>query len=371
MKLTKALMATTALTLAGTTAFAGGHMANDMTIVSWGGAYQASQDNAYVQPYLAMNPGVVAVWDESSPEAVAKLRAMNEAGNLTWDLVDVVAADAMRLCDEGLAMEIDHDALLAAAPDGTPASEDFGNLIVSDCFIPQIAYSTTNAYRTDVAAWNGATPDSICALFDLETFPGTRTLQRQPLDNLEWALICDGVAFEDVYDTLETDEGVARALAKLDTIKDSTIWWTSAAESIQSLADGEAVMGSSYNGRFFSAIVEQNQPLAMLWDAQVYDLDGWIIPVGLPEDRLARVLDFVFFATDTQRLADQAKYISYGPARASSAPLVSTHATLGIDMAPHMPTDPANASNAFVQNYEWWADYRDDMDARFQAWLSQ
>ena len=371
MKLTKAMMATTALTLAGTTAFAGGHMANDMTIVSWGGAYQASQDSDYLQPYLATNPDVRASWDESSPEAVAKLRAMDEAGNLTWDLVDVVAADAIRLCDEGLAMEIDHDTLLAAAPDGTSASEDFGDLIVSDCFIPQIAYSTTNAYRTDVTAWNGATPGDICALFDLETFPGTRTLQRVPLDNLEWALICDGVPFVDVYDTLKTTEGQDRAFAKLDTIKDSTIWWTSAAESIQSLADGEAVMGSSYNGRFFSAIVEQNQPLAMLWDAQVYDLDGWIIPTGLPEDRLARVLDFVFFATDTQRLADQSKFISYGPARASSAPLVSTHATLGIEMAPHMPTDPANSSNAFVQNFMWWADYRDDLDARFQAWLAQ
>ncbi|WP_322894295.1 MULTISPECIES: extracellular solute-binding protein [unclassified Yoonia] len=370
MKLTKAMMATTALTLAGTTAFAQ-DMVNDMTIVSWGGAYQSSQDNAYLQPYLAANPGVTAVWDESSNEAVAKMRAMDEAGNLTWDLVDVTAADAMRLCDEGLAMEIDHDELLAAAPDGTSATEDFGDMIISDCFIPQIAYSTTNAYRTDVAAWNGAVPEDICALFDTETFPGTRTLERRPLNNLEWALICDGVAFEDVYDTLETTEGQDRAFAKLDTIKGDTIWWTSAAESIQSIADGEAVMGSSYNGRFFSAIVEQDQPIEMLWDAQVYDLDGWIIPAGLPEERLNRVLDFVFFATDTQRLADQAAYISYGPARMSSAPLVSTHAELGIEMAPHMPTNPENATNSFVQNYEWWADYRDDLDSRFQSWLAQ
>ena len=53
---------------------------------------------------------------------MAKLRAMDEAGNVTWDLVDVVASDAMRLCDEGLAMEIDHDEMLAAAPDGTSAA---------------------------------------------------------------------------------------------------------------------------------------------------------------------------------------------------------------------------------------------------------
>jgi len=130
-------------------------------------------------------------------------------------------------------------------------------------------------------------------------------------------------------------------------------------------------MGSSYNGRWFSAIEEQDQPFEMLWDAQVFDLDGWIIPAGLPDDRLNRVLDFVEYATDTQRLADQAAYISYGPARASSAPLVGDHAELGIPMGPHMPTAPANSENVFVYNYTWWADYRDDLDSKFQAWLAQ
>ena len=38
-------------------------------------------------------------------------------------------------------------------------------------------------------------------------------------------------------------------------------------------------------------------------------------------------------------------------------------------MAPHMPTNPENATNTFLYNYEWWADYRDDLDAKFQAWL--
>jgi putative spermidine/putrescine transport system substrate-binding protein len=104
---------------------------------------------------------------------------------------------------------------------------------------------------------------------------------------------------------------------------------------------------------------------------QVFDMDGWVIPAGLSDEKLARVKDFVFFATDTQRLADQAKWISYGPARNSSAPLVSTHADLGIDMAPHMPTDPANAANTLLYNYEFWADYRDDIDAKFQSWLVQ
>jgi len=347
---------------------AGPAFAEDMTIVSWGGAYSASQLNAYHKPYMEKNPGVNIINDESSAEAVAKLRAMNEANNITWDVVDVVAADAIRLCDEGLAMEIDPDKDLAAAPDGTPASEDFGELLVSSCYIPQIVYSTTFGYRTDKV---DSTPESVCAVFDTEKYPGKRSLEKRPINNVEWALLCDGVAKEDVYSTLETDEGVARAFAKLDTIRDQVVWWSAGAETPQLLADGEIVMGSTYNGRLFALIEEQKQPVAMLWDAQVFDLDGWIIPAGLPEDRKARALDYIKFATDTQRLADQAKYISYGPARKSSAPLVGKHATLGIEMAPHMPTDPENAKNTFLYNYEWWADHRDDLDAKFQAWLAQ
>ena len=82
-------------------------------------------------------------------------------------------------------------------------------------------------------------------------------------------------------------------------------------------------------------------------------------------------MDFLKFATDTQRLADQAKYISYGPARASSAPLVGKLEGTDIEMAPFMPTDPANATNVLHYDYTWWADHRDDLDAKFQAWLAQ
>jgi len=371
MKLHKTLMATTALTVTAAAPAISQEMANSMTLVSWGGAYQESQQKAYVEPYLEMNPDVSATWDESSAEAVAKLRAMDEAGNVTWDLVDVVASDAMRLCDEGLAMEIDHDDVLADAPDGTEASDDFGDLIVSDCFIPQIVYSTTFGYRTDMVPEGVDAPSEICDVFDLETYPGKRALEQRPINNIEWALYCDGVAKEDLYEVMGTDDGVERALAKLDTIKDEVVWWTAGAETPQLLADGEVFMGSTFNGRLFSAIAEQDQPIGMMWDMQAFDLDGWIIPADLPEDRLARVMDFLVFATDTQRLADQAAYISYGPARESSAPLVGQHAELGIEMAPHMPTDPANASNTLIYDYEWWADNRDDLDAKFQSWLSR
>jgi len=255
--------------------------------------------------------------------------------------------------------------MLADGDDGSKASDDFGDMLVSDCYIPQIVYSTTFGYRTDMVPEGADAPDEICDVFDLETYPGKRALEKRPINNMEWALLCDGVAKDEVYDVLATPEGQDKALAKLDTIKDQVIWWSAGADTPQLLADGEIFMGSTYNGRLYSVIEEQDQPVAMMWDAQVFDLDGWIIPTGLSEERLARVKDFVRFATDTQRLADQAKYISYGPARASSAPKVPE------DMKMHMPTDPANAGNTFLYNYEFWADYRDDIDAKFQAWLAQ
>ena len=343
----------------------------ELVVVSWGGAYTASQQKAYHEPYMAANPDIKILNDDSAAEGLAKLRAQTEAGNVTWDLVDMVASDAIIACDEGLAMEINHDELLAPSPDGKPATEDFfeGMLTPGDstCFIPQIVYSTTFGYRTDV--FEGDQPDSIADVFDLEAFPGKRSLEKKPIGNLEWALIADGVDAGDVYEVLSTEEGVNRAFAKLDTIKDSVVWWTKGAQPPQLLADGEVAIASAYNGRLFSAIEEEKQPIAMMWQWQVFDIDGWIIPAE--GKNIDAVKKFLHFATDTQRLADQAKFISYGPTRHSSAPLVGKHAELGIEMGPHMPTAPENAKETLLFNYTWWADNRAELDERFQAWLAQ
>jgi len=360
-----------ALVFAASAVVASTSYATEMTVVSWGGAYQISQQKAYTEPYSAAN-GVNFIWDESSAEAVNKLRLQAESGDISWDVVDVVAADAMRLCDEGLARVIDHDSELAAAPDGTPASVDFGDLVVSECFIPQIVYSTTWGVRNNVEEWNGATPTSVCDVFDTQRFPGKRAILSSAVNNMEWGAYCSrnwNQNPDDMYKLLATEAGQQASLDMWSSIKDDLIFAASAADVPQLLADGEVVMGSTYNGRLFSLIAETgNTTVDILWDAQVFDLDGWIVPAGLPAEREAAAMKFLKFATDTQRLADQSKYISYGPARLSSAPMVGKHAELGIEMAPHMPTDPKNAANMILTDYEFWADYRDDIDAKWEAW---
>ncbi|MDX1709761.1 MAG: ABC transporter substrate-binding protein [Rhodovibrionaceae bacterium] len=336
-----------------------------LTIVSWGGAYTESQVKAYHQPY-SKKTGVEIQNLDQAANGPAGVRAQVEAGNVTWDLVDMLEGPAITLCDEGVIEPIDHDKILAPAPDGTPPSEDFVEGSLSDCFVPQIVYATLFAYNTEVFPEDG--PDTIGDVFNVEKYPGKRSFQKIAAGNLEWALVADGVPVGEVYDVLSTDEGLARAFAKLDEIKDHVIWWEEGAQPPQLLADQEVVIASGYNGRFFNAQVNEGQPFKLIWDGQLFEIDGWVVPKGQLTDL---VKDYLNFATDTQRLADQAKYISYGPARKSSSKLVGKHAELGIDMNPHMPTAPQNFQNPIPKDAEWWADNGDEMNERFNAWLAR
>jgi putative spermidine/putrescine transport system substrate-binding protein len=127
-------------------------------------------------------------------------------------------------------------------------------------------------------------------------------------------------------------------------------------------------MTTGYNGRFFAAEVAEGKPFKEVWDGQVYEYDLFVIPKGSPN--LDNAIEFVKFSTDTQRLADQAKWIAYGPARKSSAPLVGTYSDGKTEMGPYMPTTPENMTNALGSSYEFWVDQDSELNERFNAWLA-
>ena len=355
-------MKKTVILTAAISGLAGAAVAQEVTVMSWGGAYGTSQVEAYNKPFEAESGIKVNMVDADNP--ATPIKAQVEAGNVTVDVADVEYSDAVRLCDEGLLEEIDHS-MLPAAPDGTAAEDDFIEGGLTDCAVANIVWSTVVAYNTESLA---SAPDSIDDFFNLEEFPGKRGLRKDAKANLEMALLADGVPAEEVYAMLETEEGVARAFAKLDTIKDSVVWWEAGAQPPQLLADGEVVMSTAYNGRIFNAAVGEGQPFEILWDYQILDFDLFVIPKGAPN--LDAAMKYIAFSTDTQRLADQAKWISYGPARQSSASLVGMYQDGKTEMAPHMPTAPENMNNALVNDFEFWADYGTELNERFSAWLA-
>ncbi|MEL6784395.1 MAG: extracellular solute-binding protein, partial [Pseudomonadota bacterium] len=221
----------------------------------------------------------------------------------------------------------------------------------------------------DSSKFDGGKPSTIGDFFDTSKFPGKRGMRKAAKANLEMALMADGVPAGEVYEVLATEAGVDRAFKKLDTIKSDIVWWEAGAQPPQLLADGEVSITTAYNGRIFNAAVGENKPFEIVWDGQILDFDLFVIPKGAPNKEAA--LDFIKFSTDTQRLADQAKWISYGPARKSSGPLVGKYQDGKTDMAPQMPTAEANMKNALVNSFEFWADRDTELSERFNAWLNQ
>ncbi|MDX1432657.1 MAG: ABC transporter substrate-binding protein [Gammaproteobacteria bacterium] len=334
------------------------HAAESLTVVSWGGAYTHSQVKAYHEPFEKQTGVEISSVDYNG--GLAQIRAQVETGNVIWDVVDLEMSDAVRGCDDGLLEPIDHS-MLPPSPDGTPATRDFIPGTLAECAVGEIVWSTVIAF--DREKFPEERPWTIRDFFNLEKFPGKRGLRRSPRVNLEWALMADGVPREQVYEVLASEEGVDRAFAVLDTIKDQVIWWEAGAQPPQLLADGEVVVTSAYNGRLYNAIFKERKPFVIIWDGQVWDIDLWGIVKGTPN--LQTALEFVKFSTDTQRLADQAKYISYGPVRRSSMDKVNKR------MKPHLPTSPDNFANALQNDYQWWADNQQEMDERFSAWLAR
>jgi putative spermidine/putrescine transport system substrate-binding protein len=338
--------------------------AESITVTSFGGAFSQSQIEAYQKPFSAKTG--VTVNAEVYNGGLAEVRAQVQAGNVTWDVVDLEKQDLTAACDEGLLEPIDWSTL-PPAPDGTPAEKDFIPGALHECGVATIVWTTIVAY--DETKFPGEKPTKLADFFDVKKFPGMRGISKRPVVALEFALMADGVPPGEVYKTLSTSAGMDRAFKKLDTIKKNLIFWEAGAQPPQMLADGEVVMTTAYNGRIFNAQMQEKKPFVIIWDHHVYNWDFYTIPKGTKNKKTA--MEFLKFATGTQRLADQASWISYGPVRKSSVPLISTFHGTDVKMAPHMPTAPENFKNALETDNEWWADNQDEVNKRYNAWMAK
>lgn len=336
----------------------------EVNVLGWGGAYTASQIEAYHKPFAAKTGIKVNSIDADNP--ATPIKAQVEAKNVSIDVASVEIADAVRLCDEGLVEVIDA-ADLPPAPDGTPAVNDFIEGTLSECMIPTDVFSTVIAF--DASKFPNGAPQTIADFFDPAKFPGKRGMKKGAKATLEMALMADGVPAAEVYAALETPEGVDRAFKKLEAVKKDAVWWEAGSQPPQLLADGEVVMTMAWNGRVFNAAMADNKPFEIIWDGQVFEWEGWVIPKGAPN--LQNALEFVKFSTSTEPLAAAANWISYGPPRKSSEPLVGTFRNEGkVEMGPHLPTTAANLKNALASSLDYWADRDTELNERFNAWLA-
>ncbi|MDQ1078409.1 ABC transporter substrate-binding protein [Pseudoroseomonas cervicalis] len=336
----------------GATLLAGGAAAQqrDLTVVSWGGAYQDAQRDIFFRPFQQQTN--TRLLEETWDGGVGVLRAKIQSGANNWDVVQVESEELLLGCEEGLFERMDFSAI--------GGRDHFIPQAVSDCGVGNILYSFVLAY--DRARMPDG-PRNWADFFDTTRFPGKRALRRGPKVTLEIALLADGVPPGEVYRVLGTPAGVDRAFRRLDALKPYIVWWERGSQPAQLLASGEVAMTNAYNGRITAANQNDGRNFGIAWANNLFTLDSWVIMKGSPNRQ--RALDFIRFVSQPQLQAQLPPRIPYGPtARGAQDGLPA-------EVLANLPTTPANAEGALQISDQFWLDNLDRLNQRFNNWVSR
>ncbi|WP_027035490.1 ABC transporter substrate-binding protein [Mesorhizobium ciceri] len=312
--------------------------ADEMAFTSWGGTTQEAQTKSWAAPFEASS-GIKVLQD--GPTDYGKLKAMVDAGNVTWDVVDVEMDFAIKAAKDGLLEPIDYAVVPKADLDPRFSNE----------------HAVGSFYYSFVLAWNkGAVPGEPTGwadMFDTKKFPGKRTFYKWSAPGvIEIALLADGVPADKLY-PLDLD----RAFKKLDTIKSDIVWWSGGAESQQLIASGEAAFGQLWNGRVF-ALQQDGTDVGVAWNQNLTAADVLVVPKGAKNKGSA--MKFLAAATSPTGQAKFAEASGYAP--------ISTKAKA------EMPADAVKAlPDAHVEgqinlDMNYWAEHRDEIATRWYAW---
>jgi putative spermidine/putrescine transport system substrate-binding protein len=336
MKSTSILAACAALLIVASPAAAA-----DLVFSSWGGTTQDAQKAAWADKFTA-KAGVNVVQD--GPTDYGKIKAMVEAGSVTWDVVDVEGDYAAQAGPKGLLEKLDF---------GVIDKSKLDPRFVTDYSVGSFYYSFVIGCNADAVA---ACPKTWADLFDTTKFPGKRTFYKWSAPGvIEAALLADGVPADKLY-PLDLD----RAFKKLDTIKADIIWWSGGAQSQQLIASAEAPFGSVWNGRM-TALAKTGVKVETSWEQNITAADSLVVPKGTKNKDAA--MQFIAFATSAQGQADMAAATGYAPINLDSAKLMDA------ETAKTLP-DQQKASQVNA-DMTYWAANRDAIGKRWYAWQAK
>ena len=310
-----------------------------------GGPYTKAYRKAFYDPF-EKETGIKVIGVAREAQPLAQFTAMVQTRNYIWDVVTLTLSQDVPLLEEKELLE----------PLGLKASDFPG--VMPDAVTPNWlgvdVYATVLGYRTDKFAQSQ--PKSWADFWDVEKFPGRRSLRRSPIDTLEEALLADGVPIDKLY-PLDVD----RAFKSLDRIRSHiSTWWSSSAQSMQLLQSGEVDMISIWNGRSQAAI-DGKAPVNVNWNQGLYSIEGWGVPKGTPRSEEAKA--FVKFCGDAKRQAAFTDDLGYGPTNLQSYQYIAP------ERAAILPTAPANLKGMVLPSPQWWKENRDAVTERFNTWV--
>ena len=323
--------------------------ARDLTVVAWGGPVQRAQDTAQFKPFVETTK--IPLKQVSWEGGIGIIRAKVQSGQADWDVVQVESDELAIGCEENLYEKLDFTKIGGKdiyVPDS-----------VSPCGVGSLVYNFVLGYNP---AGLPSEPTGWVDFFDLKKFPGKRGLRSGAKLTLEIALLGDGVPPKDVYKVLGTEEGVARAFKKLDTIKPMIIWWQTGQKPVELLNANEVVMTGIYNGRI-TAANKTGKNYKMIWKDSMFTWDSWVILKGSPNKEAAyKLLDFM---GDAERQAQQLGLMANGTSNKKAVSLVSN------EVAAELPSNPKNHAGSFEVNANFWLDNLDKLTERYTKWAAQ
>jgi putative spermidine/putrescine transport system substrate-binding protein len=311
-----------------------------LTFVSFGGAFQDNQTKAWSDPFSARSG--VKVLNDSPPEP-AKLRAMVEAGRVSWDVAEFGSGNAVEWCGD-LLERIDYAAIdRRQFPAGT----------ATDCGVPAVSYGLVLVYNADKFGENP--PTRLADFFDADRYPGRRVTSREVESGLlESALLADGVAADELY-PLDVD----RALDVWDRVKGKTTFAETYGQIQQLLVGKQVDMGLVVQARALTA-VQEGAPYKPVWDKTAIATDVLIVPKGAPNRETA--MRYIAFATQPEQSARFAELSGTAPSNVDARPRLSAEAA---------ELDPLAEGHGEAVNLdpEWWGANTDEAREQFTAWL--
>jgi putative spermidine/putrescine transport system substrate-binding protein len=319
---------------------------NEITICSFGGSFQEAQRKAYFIPFEELTG--IKINEATYSGEYSKIKEMVMTENVLWDVVDVERPVLERGSREGIFELIDYS-LIDTSNFIKEAIHPYG--VGTDFFSTVIAFNENHFPNESVR------PKSWKDFWDVDKFPGARSLRKNPRGTLEIALMADGVPPNQLY-PLDVD----RAFRSLDKIKKHIKkWWTNGNEPIQLLSDGEVVMAATWSGRIWTARKFDNPPIMFTWNEGITDPESWVIPKHSRNVELA--MQFISFASQAERQANFTKYAAYGPTNKDSFKYIDK------ESSKDLPTYHENFIKQVVLNKEWWDKNEEYIVERWNDWL--
>ena len=318
-----------------------------LTVVGWGGSSQRAHRNAYWTSFV-VHTGI-QLHEDTWHGGIDVLRQKARSGD--WDVVQVEVEELLLGCAEGLFEPMNWHAL--------GGREAFIEPSVQDCGVGAMVWSQLFGYDAERMP-NG--PRNWAEFWDVQRFPGRRGLRRTPKYTLEFALMADGVAPDDVYKVLRTDAGVDRAFRKLDELRPHVVWWTSISQVPELLKSGQVVASVASPGRLLVANRDENRHFKVVWDGNIYAVDFWVIMKG--SQRKSQALRLVQYMKQPEHEARLAHFIPTGLSNRQA--IASLEPALLVDT----PSNARNLARAVELDAQFWVEHSSSLTQRFEAWLA-